>query len=78
MTTQSSKFTMLMSDACGSTSGSGNYSNIVGNEFYLGEADENGNVIKFNIPSNFNHPYIRIGCGGIDDTSIITINEPID
>ena len=78
MTTQSSNFILLMSNACGSTSRSGNYNNIVGDQYYLGEVDENGNVIKFNIPSNFNYSYIRIMCGGIDDTSIITINEPID
>lgn len=47
-------------------------------ENYAIVKDENNNVVQFTIPANALLTHIRIQCGGIDDTSIITINEPIE
>lgn len=39
--------------------------------------DTDGNVCQINIPSNVGYTHVRIQCGGISDSSIITINEEI-
>ncbi len=40
--------------------------------------DESGNLCQINIPSNVDYTHLRIQCGGIDASSIITVNEPIE
>lgn len=40
--------------------------------------DDGGNLCQTNIPSNVPCTHLRIQCAGIDETSIITINEPIE
>lgn len=48
------------------------------NSTYLPVWDDSGNLVQFTIPTATSYSYVRIQCGGIDSTSIITINEPID
>jgi hypothetical protein len=76
MTTKSSNFTLFQSSACGSTTSSANHNNIM--NAYAGITDDAGNIVQFTIPASATYSYVRIQCGGIDDTSIVTINEPIE
>lgn len=39
---------------------------------------DDGNLKQFTIPASSEYKYIRIQCGGIDTSSIITINQPIE
>lgn len=72
MTVTSSNCTFLYSDAPGSTVGSAGYDTLIS---WNGVTDDSGNIVQFEYMNT--HPYIRIQCGGISETSIITINEPI-
>ena len=57
------------------------YSSIISKTNYETVLDDNGNIIQLTIPnwSDFaDIAYIRIGCQDLDETSIITINEPIE
>lgn len=56
----------------------GNINNTNIESYYSPEWDDNGNLTQFTIPSASEYKYVRIQCGGIDDTSIITINESIE
>lgn len=56
--------------------GNVNHDNIVSH--YSPIWGEDGNLVQFTIPTTSTYSYVRIQCGGIDSTSIITINEPID
>lgn len=42
--------------------------------------NDNGDIIQMTIPASLasNQVYIRLSCGHLDDTSIITVNEEID
>ncbi|MBQ3094357.1 MAG: hypothetical protein IJC52_04205, partial [Clostridia bacterium] len=52
------------------------YDNLVSN--YNPVWDDSGNLKQFTIPTPTTYQYMRIQCGGIDATSVITINEPIE
>lgn len=57
-------FTMSTSDTTGAT-----FKPIYGDD---------GNLIQFTVPSGMTGCYMRINCTQIDDTSILTRNEPIE
>lgn len=40
--------------------------------------DSDGNIVSFQVPGHAGIAYIRLSAWNIDETSIITINEPID
>lgn len=71
---QSELFTVFVADTPGSTAGSVGFEDLTTS--WGGAADESGNIIQFMMSTG--DPYIRIYCGGIDNTSIITINQEID
>jgi len=56
----------------------GNVSNTNLESHYSPVWGTDGNLSQFTIPSSSGYKYMRIQCGGIDETSIITINEPIE
>ena len=37
-----------------------------------------GNLSQFTVPDGYTGKYIRINCTQIDETSVITVNEPIE
>lgn len=62
-------------DITGVYSGSHNGTNLV--KYNSAVWGEDGNLSEFVIQATSTYQYIRIQCGGIDETSIITINEEI-
>ena len=56
----------------------GNIDNTNLKTYYSPIWDGNGNLVQFTIEKNTAYNYFRIQCGGINETSIITINEPIE
>lgn len=74
MTTLSSNFVLLLSNAPGSTSGSNDHTGV--QQHLNAIVDDAGNIIQFTWSGDAS--YFRIVCGGISDASIITKNEPIE
>ncbi len=63
-------------DITGKYSGAQNLTNI--NTYWNGVVNEQGNLVQFTFPNNSTIRYIRISCSGIDASSVITVNEPME
>ncbi len=72
LSTASTTVVFLCSDL-GSTTGGSNATSLT--DYHSAVWDENDNLIQFTVTD---YAYIRLQCGGIDETSVITINEAIE
>jgi hypothetical protein len=49
-----------------------------GGQYWNPQFDANGNITQITVPDAYTGKWLRINCTQIDDTSILTRNEPID
>ena len=49
-----------------------------GGQYWNPQFDANGNITQITVPNDYTGKWLRINCAQIDDTSILTRNEPID